>query len=213
MLSRILSRIALVSFLGAVPQLALAGPITIDFDTLADGDLVISQFTGLTFSNATVLTAGISLNEFEFPPQSGNNVVFDDGGPMRVDFASPVVSVSGYFNYLAPVTLSAFDALDSPLGTVSSAFASNLALSGDLGSLPSEWLALSALDISYITLTADAFGGSFTLDNLTYDTPTVTVVPEPGTLSLVLLGGLGAMWRKRRNRLSAEADVHKSAGQ
>ena len=47
---------------------------TLDFESLSDGDAVTNQFIGegVTFSNASILTAGVSLNEFEFPPKSGN---------------------------------------------------------------------------------------------------------------------------------------------
>ena len=47
---------------------------TIDFEGLADSDTVTTRFPGLTFTNATVLTAEISLNEFEFPPQLGDKL-------------------------------------------------------------------------------------------------------------------------------------------
>src|SRR5258707_545906 len=82
--------------------------IVVNFDTLSDGDIVTNQFPGLTFTNAIVLSAGISLNEFEFPPRSGTNVVSDNGGPISILFSSPFVSFGGYFTYLEPVTLLAF---------------------------------------------------------------------------------------------------------
>ena len=61
-----------------------AGAAVIDFEILASLESVTSQFAGLTFSNSTTLTAGISLNEFDFPPHSGDNVVSDDGGPITI---------------------------------------------------------------------------------------------------------------------------------
>jgi hypothetical protein len=190
-------QILAVVVLAAIPRAASAAPVVIDFDALGDLDSVVGQYAGLTFSGATALTSGISLNEFEFPPNSGLNVVFDDGGPMRVDFASSMTSVGGYFTYVAGLTLSAFDLGDNLLGSVSSGFASNLALSGDAGSSPNEFLSLAFADISYITVTGDFGGASFTLDDLTFDGG--RAVPEPGIVSLLFLG-LGVAIRKKSSR-------------
>jgi hypothetical protein len=43
---------------------------TIDFEGFPDSTIVTTQYPGLTFSNTIILTSGISLNEFEFPPHS-----------------------------------------------------------------------------------------------------------------------------------------------
>src|SRR5207244_4503963 len=58
----------------ASPARLIADPIVIDFEGLQDGTILSNQYSGVTFSNAIILTAGISLNEFEFPPLSGTNV-------------------------------------------------------------------------------------------------------------------------------------------
>jgi len=126
----LLSAIASLSILSA----ARADVVTYDFENLSDSDVVTTQYAGLTFSHALVLTAGISLNEFEFPPTSGANVIFDDGGAITIDFQSPVVGVSGYFTYLTNLSFSAYDDNDVLLGTVFSSFGSNLVSSGDVGS-------------------------------------------------------------------------------
>src|SRR5580698_1855718 len=84
-------------------QAARADIVTLNFEDFPDGTpipdstSITTQFPGLTFTNTTVITAGISLNEFEFPPRSGSNVAFDDGGPITIAFASPTSSFSGYF--------------------------------------------------------------------------------------------------------------------
>jgi len=172
---------------------ASASPIVIGFDSLADLAPVTTQFTGLTFSNATALKAGMSLNEFEFPPHSAADVVFDSGGPISIDFDAPVLGVGAFFTYLVPVTLEAFDDGHNSLGIVSSSFFSNLQLSGDAGSSPNEFLEItSSAGIRSILITGDPAGGSFTLDDLT-----VTPVPEPATFALVLAGA-AAVIRKRR---------------
>jgi hypothetical protein len=171
----------------------------INFEGLVEGTAVTNQFSGVTFTNATVLTAGSSLNEFEFPPQSGLNAVFDDGGGITISFSSPVLGVGGYFDYMAPVTLQAFDSSNTLLGSVTSSFFNNLALSGDAGSSANEFLQLNfATGIAKVTLTGDPSGGSFTFDDLTVTTS--AQVPEPGTVVL-MLSGLMASTRFRKQRL------------
>jgi hypothetical protein len=197
--NRFYGLVALAPLLALSSIQAVAG--TIDFEGLPDSTIVTTQYPGLTFTNAVILTAGISLNEFEFPPHSGTNVVSDNGGFMTIAFSAPVTSVSGYFTYLEPVTLTAFDSGSSQLGQTFSAFNSNLALSGDPGSSPNELLALNfPTGISSLSIAGDPAGGSFVLDDLTYSSiPTQT--PEPSAVSL-LLTGAGLMLRVKLNRPS-----------
>ncbi len=182
---------------------ANASAVSIDFETLADGAAVTNQFTGagLTFSNAISLKAGFSLNELDFPPHSGSVVVSDDGGPMTLLFSSPVTQVSAFFTYVVPapltLTLTAWDALDVVLGSTLSLYSTNAALSGDPGSSPNEFLELVfASGISKLTVTGDAGGGSFVLDDLVF-TPTAVPIPEPGTAVLTAIALAGLLARRR----------------
>lgn len=183
------------------PRPLVASPITIDFESLNDLESVNSQFAGLTFFGATNVTAGVSLNELDYPPRSGSNVVFDDGGPISISFAADVYSVAGYFTYAAPLTLTAFDAASNVLGSVSSLFASNFVSSGTSGSSPNELMQYQSLiGIASVTIAGDSLGGSFVLDDLTYDNRPATV-PDPATLAVVLLGALSLMgFQRRANR-------------
>jgi hypothetical protein len=174
---------------------------TITFEGLTDGTTVTNQFSNLLFLNATIATAGISLNEFEFPPHSGSNVVFDSDGSMSISFLVPVTSVSGFFTYGTQLTVTVFDASNNVLATLTSAFNNNEALSGDVGSHPNEFISFSVVSgISRISISGDPGGGSFTLDDLTFST--AAPVPEPASLSLLLgaLGGLCVKNRLRRQR-------------
>jgi hypothetical protein len=167
-----------------------AGATVIDFETLADSTAITTQFPGSTFSNATVVTAGVSLNEFEFPPNSGTNVAFDDGGVITIAFDILQASVAGRFTYLVPVTLTAFDAALNPIATDVSDFSTNLALSGEPGSSPNELLqVVSALGIARVTIAGDPLGGSFTLDDLAFiERPVVSQAPAPATGALLGAG-------------------------
>jgi hypothetical protein len=177
------------------PQ-ARAATTFVDFESLNDSDLVTNQYPGLTFSNTIVLSAGISLNEFEFPPHSGTNVASDNGGPMSIVFATPVVNFSGYFTYVEPLTLVGFDALSHQVALAASAFSSNDALFGDPGSSPNEFLQLDfAAGISSVTITGDPLGGSFVLDDVTFQTADV---PEPNATFLFLSGAAALVTLRRK---------------
>jgi hypothetical protein len=197
---------AVIIALGLIAGPATAGatPITISFDSLDELSSVGTAVPGLTFLNATVLTAGSTINEFEFPPHSGSNLVFDDGGPISISFATPVFSIGGFVTYLAPLTFTAFDTNNNVVGTVTSLFASNLGLSGDPGSNPNELLQLiSSTGIGSVLISADLAGGSFVLDDFRYDTEapvSPTPVPEPATLLLFGAGVVGMVARRIRER-------------
>jgi len=171
------------------PHFVQADSITLtDFEGLVDGTSVGSLIPGLVFTNATVLTAGISLNDFDFPPHSGKNVIFDDGAPISINFTHAVGSVGGFFTYAGgPVKLEAFDATHTLVGTVTSAFSTNFVSSG-VGS-PNEFLSVASADgISSVTITGTGspFGGTFTLDDLSFTA--ATPVPAPSSLGLLAIG-------------------------
>lgn len=165
--------------------------VTIPFDNLPDGAQVTNQYPGVTFANATAITAGLTLNEFEFPPKSGATAVYNEGGTMTLMFTPPIYGVAGYFTYNSPLTMTAFDASGTQISSVTSRFASNLALSGAAGSSPNEVLAIpSFLGIAKVVLTVTG-NGVFVLDDLTLTTTVPTafeadVSPRPngsGTLT------------------------------
>jgi hypothetical protein len=178
---------SVVLFLLICVPAAFADIMTIDFEGVVDLTPITNQYAGLVFSNATVISAGVSLNEFEFPPHSGINVAFDDGGMMSISFLTPVLNFSAFFTYTQPLTLTANDALNNVVASVSSQFANNLALSGDAGSSANELLSLNfAGGISEITIAGGPGGGSFTVDDITVETSdTTSTVPEVSSLTLL----------------------------
>jgi len=196
-------RLAGVLFLLGVVPLLQADVEVIDFEGLSDGTSVTNQYPEIFFSNATVLTAGVSLNELDFPPNSGVNVVFDDGGPISISFSLPVTSFGGYFTYAEPLTLQAFDASNNVLDTSNSQFTDNVA-NGDggvAGSSPNEFIEVSSLtDIAEVTITGDPGGGSFVLDDATITTPTTVPEPSSAPFCIATLALIGFVARKRLRR-------------
>lgn len=159
---------------------------TIDFDTLIDGEAVTTQFSGLSFTNATALTSGVSLNEFEFPPHSGENVLVDTGGPMTIEFERPIQHIDGYLTYLNPLKIYYYDSAFSLIASTSSSFSNNMALSGDEESSPNERFSFnSTIGIHRLVIEGAIDGNSFALDSISHS-PLVSAVPEPSTLLLML---------------------------
>lgn len=205
-MTRSQSRHILLLFLGVLlfnqtATILSAGTITLDFDDLPDSEILTNQYPGLTFGNAIVLTSGISLNEFEFPPRSGANVISDNGGPITITFGSPVLSVSGYFTYLASVTILAFDGANNQVAAATSLSSSNMALSGEAGSAPNEFIAVKHDPGIYsVTISGDPVGSSFVLDNailVTKEVPT----PESSSWLLLCIGALAMIALKQVTRL------------
>lgn len=167
----------------------------IDFEALADSTVVTTQYGGLTFTNSIVLSSGISLNEFEFPPHSGSNVISDNNGPLTIDFSSPIFGFAGYFTHLEPLTITALDSAGDQIASAASLYSNNLALSGEPGSSPNELLSLSSgIGIAEIRIVGDPAGGSFVGDDFSFITSSIAV-PESSVL-ILLLGTAPALFTR-----------------
>jgi hypothetical protein len=165
--------------------LARAGTISLDFEAFTDSTILTNQYSGFLFTNTDVWSAGLSLNEADFPPRSGTNVAADVGGQISIAFSAPVLTFSGFFTYSSALTLNAFDSLNQGVGTANSAFSSNFTSSGNP---PNEFLQVSfAGGISHVIITGNPSDGSFVLDDVTVTTPS-NAVPEPSSQVLIISG-------------------------
>lgn len=174
---------------------------TIGFEEFADGQSISNQIAGLTFTNATVLEAGSSLNEFDFPPRSGVKAVVDDGGPLSILFASDMSTFSAFFTYTTQLTLRAYDGSDTLVDSASSLFASNYVSSGTVGSSPNELLAVDfAGGIRRIEVFGAMSGQTFIMDDASY---AVAQVPEPGSALLAATALVLAAGARRRGSARA----------
>lgn len=186
---------AIILLAAACP--ACAAPLTtIDLEGLPDLTPVTNQYPGVLFTHATVLTASLSLNEFDFPPLSGVNAAFDDSGAMTLAFAAPVTYFEAYLTYAAPVRLSFHDSPATLWGAVSSAFSTITGTAGDPGSAVNELLSYSnAAGIASVEILGLMDGGSFAVDNISYES--TATVPEPAP-ALANAAALAALMLRRR---------------
>lgn len=194
--------IAYAAFLMTSP----AKSTVVDFEGFSDSTVITNQYSGLAFSNAIILTAGFSLNEFEFPPHSGVNVLADNGGPISVTFSSPVHSFSAYFTYAVPITVDVFAAGNALLGHVTSLFPNNEAISGASGSSPNEFLSLTDRGISKVVITGSSDGFSFAMDDMSYSGSTLGT-PELSTWALMIVGFLFVIFVRRIRAKSGDCPV------
>jgi len=204
-------------FLCAFPRAQAATVTNVDFEGYFDQTSLTNQYPGLLFSNASIILAGIpaggTLNEAVAPPGGGVGVGEDcasfvgpdcgAGGPITIDFLTPVSDFSGFFTYFAPLTITGFDLLNHALTPVTSLFSANFVGSGNA---PNELLSIShPAGLSRVVISGDPAGGSFVMDDLTITTASTTsATPEPSVdiltgsgLSLIL-GVLTIVRRKFR---------------
>jgi hypothetical protein len=128
-----------------------------------------------------------------------------DGPPIRVTFTGdPIFSFSGMFTYGTPISIVAVNegGVNVPLETGSPVTCNVLLVCQpfDVIGPPNEILSFSSPFAIHALLLSSAGGEFFTLDNFTFDTDPASgnVVPEPATLTLVMLGGAGLVAARRR---------------
>jgi hypothetical protein len=161
---------------------------TINFDGLPDSTAVGDTYAsaGIHFAHGIALTAGVSLNEIQFPPHSGTGVLADGGSTIVITFDSAASGISAYFAHLNQLTFTAFDAGGGLLGTYSSPLTS---FTGGTEQIGLGFSGVSELDISAQT------PSTYMLDDLSFQTgATPSGVPDSGsTLTLLAMAGLALL--------------------
>lgn len=190
----LLAVIMIICVLATVPMVKSATSIVIDFEEFRAASLgglggrnEINDYYssyGVRFTGATSLSkADGSLNYMNFPPRSGDAVVYDwpsgYSGTMTITFDTPQSSVGGYFTTNTALTFNAYDASGDIVGTDNSLNQANAIASGS--NIPPNYY----LHVDYtggITKVVVMDGGNtYTLDDLTF-TPLSDVIP-PGKVS------------------------------
>jgi N-acetylmuramoyl-L-alanine amidase len=167
---------------------------TLGFDGLADLATDVGDF-GVSFTGATVLACGGSLNCTGFPPFSGRNVIFDQpgfGGVITAKFDKEVTGrvarvlarVTGNRN----VTMTAFSSDGTIIGSDSTGGA-NFVGAGT-GILPNKLLGVETKDpdISIDRVVFRDGGNTFTIDDFTFTASGRTVVLDAGHGSILKNG-------------------------
>jgi hypothetical protein len=173
-------------------QSAVSSPTLIDFDGLADGTVLSNQYAGLSFSafhSGNPLAAayggsysGVNVLSLGTPPLTGG------GGGVAIDFAAPQGGVAFWYldSQFAGNLVTVYGAASTVLGIYEMAYPH-----------PGEWLFVgfgsSTNDITRIDVSIDA-ADAVSLDNLLV----ASVVPEPSSAAMLLLGGLFVLRGARR---------------
>lgn len=181
--------------------------ITVDPDAFPSGTVITNAFPGVTLTTRDSLPPGTNARDVlaiaDSAASTGSNVFAQDSGDptwgngiwefLRADFSSGATQV--WLDFAANdgggdrnAQLLAYDASDTlvDIDTVDFVPAGSFAT-----------LTVSAPNIAYIAAFWDETNRieNGALDNLRYEN-----IPEPATLSLMVLGGLGFLARRRKTR-------------
>jgi hypothetical protein len=185
---------SLASLIALVATALPAHALFIDFESLALDEVVESQFAAdqVVFDNAIIVVAGISLNEFDFPPASGSNVITGlDPGALGVSFLQPAQHVRVQLTTAELVAVRYYDASSALLGEI--LVAANLG-----GNTLVDFAASSPL-ISEIAIASVLGGNAFSLTADDLEVSFEGAIPEPSGFVAMACGFavLAAALRRR----------------
>lgn len=185
----------------AVPFAVGPGDSQVTFDevVLAEGQSVIDEFAafGVTFSpNVYAETLGRPTTGF-----SGQNLAnFGNGpraSPFEVRFTNDVTRAGAFFEFDVGTSHTFAALLD---GSVVESFLYVEPLCCESGT----FLGFQAIVFDAIRVSAGGVNSALIFDDLRFTEADATVVPEPASLLLVGMGGLGLLAKKRRRRKQAQ---------
>ena len=166
----------------------------IDFESLGLDEIVTNQFAGegVVFGNAVTLVAFISLNEVDFPPSSGTNVISGLGASPLAALLSPGVSHVSFQITTATIALvQFFDSLDVLLGQTT--------VDPNLGG--HTLVAFDSPGIASVSIAGQSSENAFFLTVDDFEFSSRNAAPEPAAV-LLLVTGLACMvptsFRRRR---------------
>jgi PEP-CTERM motif len=169
---------------------------TLTFEGFTHLQVLSTQYAGINFQGATVLTKDLGLNPL-YPPKSGSNVVYNPTGPMELLFSNSLSFFEGYFTYSSGLMVQGFDVNGILVASSNGLFAANQIGSGNT---PNELVGINAAGIRRVVITGGS-GNNFTLDDARF-TGSVNVVPEPSSLALLAAGASMLAFIRRRQRIS-----------
>jgi len=188
---KILSSLSLICFIALIGMLCAANAVTLDFEDMPDltnvGNFYASY--GVRFANAISLTAGFSLNEFDYPPSSGDIAIGDDYAPIIISFENPAENIFANFTYGSQLTFTAYDGSGSVIGSYINP--------GRFNYGGTELISLGFTSVSSLRI-AGEWDGSFIMDDFHFDFASASAVPEPGTLALLGIGLIGCVVNFRK---------------
>ena len=133
---------------------------------------------------------------------TGDYLLFSPGVPMAINFATPVSGVGAYIqsnnfgNYTGSLDATAYSPSGADLGTY---VVSGDNTGGNTGTAPFLGIQdLSGVNISSIVFSTTNSGAGFAIDSLELSTSSV---PEPGSLALLAVAGVGLISRRRRRSI------------
>jgi len=180
---------------------AAAAPTVIDFESLGVSEIVDNQYLGVGanfFGEAMALSESAeTVDAMWFPPYSGDKVIYDSDGEIRVDAVGSLwTSAGAYLTGNTDVILTAYDMSWNVVGTSSIGGANYVGAPS--GIAPNEFVSVSGPGIAHLVFAGTTYWSGYTLDDLTFDVAGGVTAPAPGA---VLLGGLGiglVGWLRRR---------------